>query len=331
MSLTRVSLLILSAVLVAAGCQEPAKAKTGVRPTREAPPPLANVTDAFELAGRQSLAIVDPEEHAELHNVYHLSEQIVSGGEPLGADGMAKVAAMGVKTILSVDGKIPDREAAARHGMRYVHVPIQYRRISGDELLKMAKMFRELDGPFYIHCFHGRHRGPAAAAVGRLVLDGASREQALAEMRQWCGASGKYEGLYRTIATATMPTPEQTQAYEWDFPAAHRLGDFRQSMVGLTRHWDNLELLGQRGFEADPAHPDLDAVNEAKQFASLFEQGADYTAHAPEDFNEWMQDSVLESKALLAALERGEAARAKKSLRVLKQTCVSCHASYRND
>ena len=71
------------------------------------------------------------------------------------------------------------------------------------------KTFRELDGPFYVHCFHGKHRGPAAAAaLGRIAVDGVPREQAIAEMRQWCGTSEKYEGLYRTIAEVLRPDAE---------------------------------------------------------------------------------------------------------------------------
>ena len=46
---------------------------------------------------------------------------------------MKRLADMGVKTILSVDGKTPDVEAAKKLGMRYVHVPIQYRGITESE------------------------------------------------------------------------------------------------------------------------------------------------------------------------------------------------------
>ena len=142
------------------------------------PPPLVFNSTAYEAAGSLvTLDVVPPQEFPGLHHVFSLSDNIISGAEPDGDRALAEIASMGVKTILSVDGKAPDVETARDYGMRYVHVPIQYKGISTDELLVITKTFREAEGPFYVHCFHGKHRGPAAAAVGRLVIDGLSREQ----------------------------------------------------------------------------------------------------------------------------------------------------------
>lgn len=304
-----------------------------VTPANEAAPPLRGVENAYEAAGEPALAKTAPEELPGLHNVFHLSEHIISGSEPHGEEAFARLAAMGVKTILSVDGKVPDEEAAARHGMRYVHVPIHYSGISTDELVRIVKTFREAEGPFFVHCFHGKHRGPAAAAVGRLVLDGAPRERALAEMRQWCGTSSKYEGLYRTIASGEMPATAATARYAWDFPAAHPIAGFRQAMVEVARHWDNLVALEKRDWKVDPDHPDIDARNEAAKLAGLNLRAYDLdeVRKAPEDFRDWMQTSVEASTKLMKALEQAENAKASKALRVLKHNCASCHASYRNE
>ena len=308
------------------------QARTASTPVREAPPPLEGITNAYEAAGQSTLEEVAPEESAGVHNVFHLSEQVISGSEPHGDEAFERLAAMGVKTILSVDGKVPDEESAARHGMRYIHVPIHYSGISEDELVRIAKTFREAEGPFFVHCFHGKHRGPAAAAVGRMVLDGATREQALAEMRQWCGTSSKYEGLFRTVASGEMPSTASTVRYAWDFPAAHPLGGFRQAMVEVARHWDNLVALEERDWQTDPKHPDVDARNEAAKLADLFARanGLPEVQSSPEDFRDWMDTSVEEAGRLQQSLEAGEGAKASKALRNVKQTCGSCHAGYRN-
>ncbi|MHC4550258.1 MAG: hypothetical protein ACYTEZ_15920 [Planctomycetota bacterium] len=321
-------------LLLAAGCQAPPdEAKTPADPATRAPPPLKGVANAYEEAARRKLEEVPPQEYPGLHNVYQLSDRILSGSEPHGEEALARLSRMGVKTILSVDGKVPDAETAARHGMRYVHVPIQYRGITEDELARIVKTFRELEGPFFVHCFHGKHRGPAAAAVGRLVVDGAPREQALAEMRQWCGTSKSYEGLYRTIASQAMPSTTETARYGWAFPAAHPLGGLRQTMVEIARHWDNLKLLAPREWQADPEHPDVDARNEADKLAGLFARarGLDSVTKAPEDFRDWMETSAAESGSLLAHLKAGATAKASKAFRIVKQTCSSCHAGYRNE
>ncbi|MCA9003240.1 MAG: hypothetical protein KDB61_15055, partial [Planctomycetes bacterium] len=182
------SLLALSALVLTAGCQSskaPADCGACCEGTQaESTAPMDAGTDVLAVAQNFSLTPAQPTEFPGLHNVFHLSENIVSGGEPHGREALETIAKMGVKTILSVDGKIPDAATAAELGMRYVHIPIQYSGIDENEWLEIAKTFREVEGPFYVHCFHGKHRGPAAAEVGRLILDGISREHALAEMYQ---------------------------------------------------------------------------------------------------------------------------------------------------
>ena len=140
--------------------------------------PMAEGTGtAYEAAALLRLPETPPENHPALHNVYALSENIISGGEPENEEAFRILQDMGVRTILSVDGKVPDAALAERYGMKYVHVPIQYKGITAAEVAQITKTFREQEGPFYVHCFHGKHRGPAAAAqLGRLVLDGIARE-----------------------------------------------------------------------------------------------------------------------------------------------------------
>ncbi len=304
----------------------------------EVAPPLDDVPSAYEAAAQPPLPEVAPQDRPDLHNVYHLSEGILSGGEPLSAEALARLADWGVKTILSVDGKVPDAQEAARLGMRYVHVPIRYKGLSEGELLRIVKTFRELPAPFYVHCFHGRHRGPAAAAIGRLVIDGVDRSQALAEMRQWCGTSQKYEGLYQTIASAQIPTLEATAALDWDFPAAHRAKGMRGAMVGIARAYDRLAALKGRGWRPDPDHPDVDARNEAAKLRDLFETCVELSgaAGSPEDFRGWMVDSLEGSEALEAALkglvwgQEGEGERAVGAWERIGGACSACHRSYRD-
>mgnify|MGYP002623290219 FL=1 len=336
--------LFLLAIGLLAACYEtqgPVGLTQGVQGAAsgpEAAPPLEGVTDPYAAADRVRLEKTSPKEWTDLHNVFHLGARIVSGSEPQGEQALKRLADMGVRTILSVDGKEPDVELAARFGMRYVHIPIQYSGITHEEMLKIAKTFRERKGAFYVHCFHGRHRGPAAAAVGRVVLDGTSRELALAEMRQWCGTSDKYDGLYRTIATATMPTRAETESYAWDFPGRHTMDGFRQSMIWMPRAFDNLKSLKVRDWAVDPDHPDVDPRNEAAKLFDLYAQsiGLDEVKERPEDFRGWMKESVEASRDLKTHLERlhageeGAKADADAAFTRVQKLCNSCHADYRD-
>src|SRR6185369_3881462 len=100
-----------------------------------------------------------------LHNVLLAADGIYSGSEPHGEEAFAGLAKMGIKTILSVDGARPDVELARQHGLRYVHVPIGYDGISPSAGETLAAAAREAQGPLYVHCHHGKHRGPSATAV----------------------------------------------------------------------------------------------------------------------------------------------------------------------
>ena len=213
--------------------------------------------------------------------------------------------------------------------------------ITEDEVMQIAKSFRELEAPFYVHCFHGRHRGPAAAAIGRVALDGLERGVAIAEMRQWCSTAAKYEGLYSTVATATIPSAEQTAAYDFDFaPARHAVG-MREGMIVMTRVWDEVKLVEANGWQPDEEHPDIDPLRSATIFAQLLRacDEAERPRGAGEDFEEMMAagldgadrlvelltDCRVEGVAPDERLERLEAA-----FDVVSESCLDCHVDYRN-
>jgi protein tyrosine phosphatase (PTP) superfamily phosphohydrolase (DUF442 family) len=119
-----------------------------------------------------------------LHNVYRLTQGLYSSS-PEGDQGFASLRALGVLTVLSVDGVRPDIERAHKYGLRYVHLPIGYDGMPSQQALRVARAVRDLPGPVHVHCHHGKHRGPAAAAVARLCLDErCTVEDALAWLRR---------------------------------------------------------------------------------------------------------------------------------------------------
>lgn len=298
------------------------------------PPPLELTGSAYEAALQVTLPAVPPEDLPGLDHVYRLSEQIISGAEPTDADALAQLAEWGVRTVVSVDGKVPDVAEAEALGMRYVHIPIQYAGISEDEILKFAKTFRELEPPFYVHCFHGKHRGPAAAAIGRVVLDGLDRERAIAEMRQWASTSGKYEGLYSAVAAAELPTAEATATFAFDFPAEHPFEGLRASMVAMTRTWDHLEWFQDNDWKLLEEHPDLEPVREAEQLVEQFAAAAQDSSAATwtEGFHSLLGTGTEAAADLERALAQSprdlEAAEA--AMESLSVSCRDCHRGYRN-
>lgn len=339
----RTTLALLTCMLgLAAACASDSSQRTQVSDPA-IPPPLHLSTTAYQAAAVFSLPETPPQELPGLHHVYVLSEQIISGAEPVGDEAFLKLQSMGVKTILSVDGKVPDHQTAAKYGIRYVHVPIQYSGITEDERLKIAKTFRELEGPFYTHCYHGKHRGPAGAAIGRIVIDGIPRDEAIAEMRQWAQTSPNYEGLFEVIAVGEIPTASQTRAFAFDFEPEHKFEGVRSGMIPMARNWDHIKDAKKNGWLPDPKHPDVVPLQEAIQLHGLFAGLTELkeTKDHPEDFRNWMQqgrdasERLQRSLSLCSQEEDGFAvgdwkAEAEEAYKLLADSCSSCHAVYRD-
>jgi len=155
----------------------------------------------------------------------------------------------------------------------------------------------------------------------------------IAEMRQYCGTSSKYEGLYRDIATARIPSADETRALEFDFPAAKLPRGVAEVMVHVSRANDLVEELAKRDYAADPAHPDVDARNEAETLRQAFEAALelDEVKNGPEDFRGWFEDARDGARALAEALQREDGLdEANRGWAKLQKSCSACHLAYRN-
>src|SRR5262249_30099789 len=152
-----------------------------------------------------------------------------------------------------------------RHGLRYAHVPIGYDGVPRRQALRIARAVRDLPGPVYLHCHHGKHRGPAAAAVALLCLDDScAAEQAVAWLRE-AGTDPRYAGLSAAPRQLRRPSSEELDGVPADFPEAAEVGGMARLMVEVDARWDHLRLARAAGWKAPPGHPDVDPPHEALQ------------------------------------------------------------------
>ena len=84
-----------------------------------------------------------PRDYAGIRNVVAYHDGYYSGSMPDGAEAFETLHAMGIKTIISVDGAAPDVEAAKRLGMRYIHLPISYNAFDKQRRLKLTRATRD--------------------------------------------------------------------------------------------------------------------------------------------------------------------------------------------
>jgi protein tyrosine phosphatase (PTP) superfamily phosphohydrolase (DUF442 family) len=271
-----------------------------------------------------------------LDNVYRITDKLFSGSSPEGDEGFESLQKLGVKTIISVDGARPDIARAHRYGLRYVHLPIGYDGVPDRQALRLAKAVRDLPGPIYIHCHHGKHRGPAAAAVVHLCLDEqCSVETALDEMRR-AGTDPRYTGLYAAPRRIHRPTSEELDRVPGDFPEAAEVAALAQVMVGVDDTWEHLKQVRSAGWKVPPDHPDLDPAHEALQLVEHFREAdrIPEVRERSEEFRRWLADAESaagELEGLLrAADKKPDAVVAEKAFQGAGAACARCHAKYRD-
>ncbi len=262
-------------------------------------------------------------------NVLKVTPNVVSGSQPHGEAGFKTLKDLGIDVIVSVDGATPDIENARKYGMRYVHVPIGYDGISDEAqaaLKRVMKDFRQ--DKIFFHCHHGKHRGPAAAAVACYESGDLSEDQALDFMRS-AGTSSSYGGLWKEI-TDFKPVPFTTQ-----LPMLVEIAEVESvaaAMAKIDRIYDQLVLCDQAGWKAPPEHADLDPA----QQALLMQEGLHETGRLLKadqydaKFREMLAENERLSKQLKQQIAAGQNGEATKTLKAVKASCSACHNDYRN-
>ncbi|MFM7100730.1 MAG: hypothetical protein ACKO3N_06135, partial [Verrucomicrobiota bacterium] len=184
-----------------------------------------------------------------LPRMFRLTGRIYSGSQPESEEALAGLARLGITTVVSVDGARPMVEAARRQGLRYLHLPVGYDGVSSNRVAQLAQVAL-LPGVVYVHCHHGRHRGPAVAALlGRLAA-GWSAEEGEAFLRQ-AGTAPEYAGLYRAVrefSPGTLGPPADV-----DLPEHTPPPPVVEAMVEIDRWFESLKKLGGAGWVSPPA------------------------------------------------------------------------------
>lgn len=184
-----------------------------------------------------------------LHRVFRLTGRIYSGSQPESEEALAGLARLGITTVVSVDGARPMVEAARRQGLRYIHLPVGYDGVSSNRLAQLARV-ATLPGVVYVHCHHGRHRGPAAAALLGRMAAGWSAEEGEAFLRQ-AGTAPEYAGLYRGVREFSPGAPGPPADVE--LPEQTPPPPVVEAMVEIDRLFESLKKLGEAGGASSPA------------------------------------------------------------------------------
>ncbi|MCA9271569.1 MAG: hypothetical protein KDA31_00850 [Phycisphaerales bacterium] len=279
-------------------------------------------------------ALVMDSDDAGVHNLrifyQDQSRTVLSGSLPHGDAGFETLAELGVKTVISVDAARPELEKAEANGLRYIHIPIKYSGITEEQRTAIALALAQSEGTVYVHCHHGKHRGPAAAAIG-LIGIGACTPEDGRKLMERAGTSASYTGLWDDVAHAgTLTDAEMVRASPMIVEYA-RIEGLPAIMAEMDRVYDHLAVLSKNDWQAPENHPDLSAESEAGQLTDLFRTIlADSSMPVPDEtYAGYMTEAAQLATTLETQILGNQSAEAVITIEQLKATCSACHKSYR--
>jgi protein tyrosine phosphatase (PTP) superfamily phosphohydrolase (DUF442 family) len=163
--------LILSATLLAPGCQAPSVDERQI--------PQSNVTP--EAPCRVwAVRIKRP----GLPNLYRVSDDLYRGAQPT-AEGFRQLKAMGVKTVINLRSLYSDRKEIAGTGLAYEEIPMYPWHAENEDVVRFLELVADGSrAPFFVHCYYGSDRTGMLCAAYRIAIQGWTKEEAIAEMTQ---------------------------------------------------------------------------------------------------------------------------------------------------
>ncbi len=274
---------------------------------------------------------VPDQEH--LVNGHFITAKVISGAQPEGEESFKALKALGVKTIISVDGAKPDVETARKYQMRYVHLPMTYATVTQAQGMALAKALQELPGPIYVHCHHGKHRSAAAVAVA-CVMNGMIPPADAEEVLDAFGTGKNYLGLWKAALEARPADPKALAEVKVEYHETQKIEAIPETMVKIDQRADDLKLLQANQWQPVPEHPDLDPAHEALQLEELLHEipRTDAAITKYPEFQRLLNESEAATTELRLTLEskplNPSAARA--ALIRVNASCTACHQAYRD-
>lgn len=226
-------------------------------------------------------------------------------GEPT----FESLVSRGVRSLICVDTIPPDVDAARAAGLVVVHIPTRYSGIDDAALASLQLAADTLPQPIYVHCHHGQHRGPAAAAILGRILGGLEQDEAM-EVLTTAGTDRNYVGLWNSVQGFSPRRMAQAKNSHPGVELVPQINPPARAMVMKTIDQDFRLLV------------EAESAGEKQRVAILAQQIA-------ESFREWKR---YETEVDLSDIESAyQAARSAAELggAELRKSCTDCHQRFR--
>jgi protein tyrosine phosphatase (PTP) superfamily phosphohydrolase (DUF442 family) len=140
--------------------------------------PISTVGPATGPAGQAAAGIPGVPAFAKV------SAALYRGGQPT-AEGFANLRQAGVRTVVSLRTLGSDRSDLRGTGMRYLPLSFKHIHPEDEDVLAMLKTVEDpANQPVFLHCRDGRDRTGMMVAAYRVIEEGWSKADAIAEMKK---------------------------------------------------------------------------------------------------------------------------------------------------
>ncbi len=116
-------------------------------------------------------------------NLYKINDSLYRSEQP-SKKGFKELEAAGVKTIVNLRRLKDDNRKAKNTSLKLEHIRLTTKEITEEDISKVLKTIHKAKKPVLVHCWHGSDRTGITTAAYRIVFEGWTKEQAIAEFRR---------------------------------------------------------------------------------------------------------------------------------------------------
>jgi protein tyrosine/serine phosphatase len=133
-------------------------------------------------------------------NLHKVSDTLYRSAQP-SAEGMKKLKAMGIETVVNLRSFHSDRDEIGETGLAYEHISMKAWHPEEEESVRFLQIVTNPKRtPVLVHCQHGADRTGTMCVLYRVAVQSWSKEEALKEMTQGgFGFHGIWENLIQWI------------------------------------------------------------------------------------------------------------------------------------
>ena len=132
-----------------------------------------------------------PLEMQGVPNLHKVSDTLYPSAQP-SEEGMTKLKALGIETIINLRSFHSDRDEIGSTGLAYEHIYMKAWHPEEEEAVRFLRIVTNPKrSPVLVHCQHGADRTGTMCALYRITVQGWTKEEAVREMTQ--GGFGFHE------------------------------------------------------------------------------------------------------------------------------------------